>query len=53
MKGRDDYPTLIHNTGIGAYIDSDKANPDIWLVKVMKCRVGNLRIERGWGEIWI
>jgi len=27
MKGRDDYPNLVHNTGIEAYIDSDKANP--------------------------
>ena len=24
MKGRDDYPNLIHNTGIGADTDSDK-----------------------------
>jgi len=27
MKGCDDYPNLVHNTGIGAYIDSDKTNP--------------------------
>ena len=27
MKGRDDYPNLVHNTAIGAYIDSDKTNP--------------------------
>ena len=26
MKGHDDYPNLIHNTGIGAYIYSDKTN---------------------------
>jgi len=26
MKGRDDYPNLVHNTGIAAYIDSDKTN---------------------------
>ena len=24
VKSGDDYPTLIYNTGIGAYIDSDK-----------------------------
>ena len=27
VKCRDDYPNLVHNTGIEAYIDSDKANP--------------------------
>ena len=26
MKGRDDYPNLVHNTGIGACIDSDNTN---------------------------
>ena len=26
MKGCDDYPNLVHNTGIGAYIDLDKTN---------------------------
>ena len=26
MKSGDGYTILIHNTGIGAYIDSDKAN---------------------------
>ena len=26
MKNRDDYPNLVHNTGIGTYIDSDKTN---------------------------
>ena len=25
-KSDDDYPNLVHNTGIGAYIDSDKIN---------------------------
>ena len=34
VKSRDDYPILAHNTGIGAYIDSNKANL-AWLVKVM------------------
>ena len=24
VKSGDDYPILVHNTGIGAYIDSDK-----------------------------
>ena len=26
MKGRDDCPNLVHNTRIGAFIDSDKTN---------------------------
>ena len=26
MKSGDDYPILVHNTEIGAYIDSDKTN---------------------------
>ena len=26
MKSGDGYPILVHNTGIGAYIDSDKTN---------------------------
>ena len=37
----DDYPILVHNTEIGAYIDSNKTNSS-YLVKVMKYRVGNL-----------
>ena len=24
-----------------------------WLVKVMICQVGNVRVKRGWGVIWI
>ena len=27
VKSDDDYPILVHNTRIGAYIDSDKTNP--------------------------
>jgi len=27
MKSDDDYCSLIHNIGTGAYIDSDKTNP--------------------------
>ena len=34
------------------YIDSDKTNPAHWLVKVMICRVGNIR-KRGRGVTWI
>ena len=26
VKSGDDYPIFVHNTGIGAYIDSDKTN---------------------------
>jgi len=26
MKGRDDDPNLVHNTGIGVYTDLDKTN---------------------------
>jgi len=26
VKSDDDYPNLVHSTGIGAYIDSDKTN---------------------------
>ena len=26
VKSGDDYPILVHNTGIGAYINSDKTN---------------------------
>ena len=26
VKSGDDYPIIVHNTGIGAYIDSDKIN---------------------------
>ena len=26
VKSGDDYPNLVHNTRIGAYIDSDKTN---------------------------
>jgi len=25
----------------------------IWLVRVMKCRVGNIRVKRDRGEVWI
>ena len=35
MKIGDDYSNLIHNTEIGANIDSDNTNLDNWLVKVM------------------
>ena len=34
MKGHDNYPNLVHNTEIGAYIDSDKINLTL-VVKVM------------------
>ena len=27
MKSRDDFSNLIHNTGIGAYVDSNKTIP--------------------------
>ena len=26
---------------------------DTWLVKVMICQVGNIRVKRGRGEVWI
>ena len=26
VKSGDDHPNLIHNTGVGAYVDSDKTN---------------------------
>ena len=26
MKSRDDYSSLVHNIGTGAYVDSDKTN---------------------------
>jgi len=52
VKSSDDYSSLIQNIGTGAYIDSDKTNPT-YLVKVMICRVGNIRVKRGRGEVWI
>ena len=51
VKSGDDYPILIHNTGIGACIDSDKTNLAYLVGQSYKCQVGNIRIERGWGEI--
>jgi len=27
VKSGDDHPNLIHNTGVGAYTDSDNTNP--------------------------
>ena len=34
-------------------IDSDKANPGIWLVHIVKRWVGIIRIIWSWCEIWI
>ena len=31
VKNGDDYPILVHNTGIGAYIDSDNTNPEYFV----------------------
>ena len=50
VKSSDDYSSFIHNIKAGAYIDSDKTNPT-YLVKVMICRVGNIRVKRGRGVI--
>jgi len=52
VKSGDDHPDLGYTTGVGAYTDSDKTN-SAWLVKVMKCRVGNIRIKRGRCKVWI
>jgi len=53
VKNGDDYSILIHNIGTGVYIDSNKTNWHTWLVKVMKCRVGVIRVKKGQGEEWI
>jgi len=44
--------SLVHNIGTRAYVYSDKTNL-AYLVKVMKCGVGVIRIKRDRGEIWI
>ena len=52
VKSSDDYSNLVHSIGIGSCIDSDKTNLT-HLVEVMICRVGNIRVKRGRGVIWI
>ena len=48
VKSSDNYSNLVHSIGTGACIDSDKTNPTHLVVKVMICRVGNIR-KRGRG----
>ena len=52
-RGDDDCSSLIHNIETGAYVDWDKPIWHTWLVKVMKCRVGDVRVKRDRGEVWI
>ena len=49
MRSSDDCYSLVHNIGTGAYIESDKANLTCLVVKVMICRVGNIRVKRDQG----
>ena len=50
LKSSDDYSSLVHNIGTGTYI---RIRPiwHTWLVKVMICRVGNIRVKRGRGDV--
>ena len=51
VKSGDDHPNLIHNVGVGACTDSDKTNLVYLVVKIIKCRVGNIRIKRDRCEV--
>ena len=46
-------PALFIVLGLGHILIRIRPIRHTWLVKVMICRVGNIRVERGQGEIWI
>ena len=48
VKSGDDYPNLVHSTEIGHILIRIRPIWHTRLVKVMICRVGNIRIERCW-----
>ena len=52
VKSSNDCSSFVHNIGTRACIDLDKTNPAHLVVKVMICRIGNIR-KRGPGVIWI
>ena len=53
VKSGDDYSSLIHSIRTGAEIDQVRPIRHTLLVRVMKCRVGNIRVKRGQSEVWI
>ena len=53
VKSGDDYSSPVYNIRTGTYIDSDRPIRHTWLVKVLICRVGNIRVKRGRCEEWI
>ena len=53
VKSGDDCSSLVHNIGTVTYINSDKANRQTWLVRVIKYQVGNIQDKRCRDEVWI
>ena len=53
MKSCDDCFSHVHNIETGAFIASDKINLAYLVVTIIKCLVGNIRVKRGRGKVWI
>ena len=53
VKSGDDCFSLVHNIGTGYTLIRIRPIRHTWLVKVMKCRISNIRIKGGRCEVWI
>ena len=53
VKSGDDCSNLIYILGLGHILIRIRPIQHTWLVKVMICRVDNIRIKRDRGEVWI
>ena len=53
VKSDNDYSSLVHSIETGHILIRIRPIWHTWLVRVMKCRVDNIRVKRGRSEVWI
>ena len=53
MKSDDDFSVLIIKLKLGHILIWIRLIWHTWLVNIMICQVGNIRVKRGRGEVWI